>query len=225
MSAPSTQLFQVAGYRRTLTGGQRALLVAGILIAHIALVWGLMQVSAVREMVVASAPMMFSMVQPDTMPKPVPPPPTAKPVPKVVAPTPIIAAESPAPAPFVTAPPEPVAPPAEVSEVASPSTVSAPPAPAPKIIPASAIDYLVPPPIEYPRASRKLREAGRVIVRVYVDEGGIPRATQVKRSSGFARLDEAALDAVQKARFKPYIEHGAAVAGWALIPVDFDLEF
>jgi protein TonB len=82
----------------------------------------------------------------------------------------------------------------------------------------------MPPPIEYPRASRKLREAGRVIVRVYVDEAGMPRVTQVKRSSGFVRLDDAALEAVQKARFKPYIEHGMAVAGWALIPLDFDLE-
>ena len=83
----------------------------------------------------------------------------------------------------------------------------------------------MPPPIDYPRASRKLRETGRVIVRVYVDEAGIPRVTQVKRSSGFVRLDEAALEAVQKARFKPYVEQGVAVAGWALIPLDFDLEF
>jgi periplasmic protein TonB len=216
---------QVTEYRKDLSQVQRSALVIGILLGHVGLGWGLMQVSAVREVMVAAAPMMFSMVQPDAPPKPVPPPPTAKPIPKVVTPTPLIAVESPAAAAFVVAIPPPDTPPAETSEAISPSTVAAPPAPAPKIIPASAIDYLVRPPLEYPRASSKLREAGRVIVRVYVDEGGIPRVTQVKRSSGFVRLDEAALDAVQKARFKPYVEHGVAVAGWALIPLDFDLEF
>jgi protein TonB len=199
--------------------------VAGIVLGHVGLVWGLMQVSEVRQVVIAAAPMMFSMVQPDAPPKPVPPPHTAKPVTAVVTPTAVIAAESPVATAFMVTPPQPDTPLAEISEAISTSTVTAPPAPAPKIIPASAIDYLVPPPIEYPRASRKLREAGRVIVRVYVDEGGIPRVTQVKRSSGFVRLDEAALDAVQKALFKPYVEHGVAVAGWALIPLDFDLEY
>ena len=37
-------------------------------------------------------------------------------------------------------------------------------------------------------------------------------------------LDEAAVAAVKKARFKPYTENGQATAGWALIPIDFELE-
>jgi protein TonB len=47
---------------------------------------------------------------------------------------------------------------------------------------------------------------------------------QVSQSSGHARLDEAAIAAVQKARFKPALENGQPLSGWALIPLTFDLE-
>ena len=66
--------------------------------------------------------------------------------------------------------------------------------------------------LEYPALSRRLGEAG------------LARQASVNRSSGHRRLDEAALGAVQNARFKPYTENGRAVAGWAFIPLDFELE-
>ena len=44
------------------------------------------------------------------------------------------------------------------------------------------------------------------------------------QSSGFARLDDAALAGVQRARFKPYSENGVPTAGWARIPIPFELE-
>ena len=47
---------------------------------------------------------------------------------------------------------------------------------------------------------------------------------QLAQSSGFARLDEAALAGVQRARFKPYTENGVPTAGWARIPIPFELE-
>ena len=77
---------------------------------------------------------------------------------------------------------------------------------------------------EYPRLSRRLGEAGLVVVRVYVDEAGAPRVVQIAQSSGFARLDDAALASVQRARFKPYSENGVPTAGWARIPIPFELE-
>jgi protein TonB len=61
-------------------------------------------------------------------------------------------------------------------------------------------------------------------VRVFIDEQGLPRDVQVSQSTGFARLDEAAVTAVRKTRFKPCIENGVAVSGWALIPIEFELE-
>ena len=44
------------------------------------------------------------------------------------------------------------------------------------------------------------------------------------QSSGFERLDRAALSGVQRARFKPYTENGRPMAGWARIPIPFELE-
>ena len=86
------------------------------------------------------------------------------------------------------------------------------------------MQYLVKPPLEYPRASARLRESGTVTVRAFIDENGIPRDVQVAKSSGFARLNEAAVAAVRQARFKPYVENGRPTAGWAFIPLVFDQE-
>ena len=92
------------------------------------------------------------------------------------------------------------------------------------MIPASAVQYLEPIELVYPRVSKRLGETGRVLVRVFIDTGGAAKNVQVERGSGHPRLDEAALSAVQKARFKPYTENGQAVAGWAFIPLEFELE-
>ena len=78
--------------------------------------------------------------------------------------------------------------------------------------------------LDYPRLSRRNGEAGRVMVRVYIDTAGLPRNVQVSASSGHARLDDAAIAAVQKARFRPYTQNGQPTAGWAAIPINFELE-
>ena len=193
--------------------------------------WAALQVPAVRTALEQAAPMFVDLIAPPAPkpPEPLPPPPP-RPIPKTPPPpAPIItAAPSPAPAVFVAPPPPevpvPPAPPIAVVE-APPAPPAPPPPPAPpKEIPASAIEYLVPPQPEYPRLSRRLNESGLVIVRVYVDEGGVPRSVQVAKSSGFARLDDAATAAAQKARFKPYTENGKPTAGWARIPFPFELE-
>lgn len=127
--------------------------------------------------------------------------------------------------------------PAEVAAPAQAATSMAPAAahaeaavalPAPpaelKNLPAESVRYLVPPAPVYPRLSRRQGEAGRVLVRVYIDEAGLPRTVQLSASSGHGRLDDAALKAVLQARFKPYAENGRPLGGWALIPLTFDLE-
>ena len=219
-----------AGESSELTPLQRRLAVAGILAAHVAGVWGLMQVSAVREAVLQAAPMFVDLIAPPAPPTPpVPPPPQPRPLPqKAPPPAAVIAAPpSPAPAAFVVpAPPPEPAPPAPAPPVAVVAAPAAPaPPPAPKIIPASAVQFLEPPQIEYPRLSRRNSETGLVIVRAYVDAaGGAPRSVQIDKSSGHARLDQAALAAVQKSRFKPYTENGRPIEGWALVPLNFELE-
>jgi protein TonB len=75
----------------------------------------------------------------------------------------------------------------------------------------------------YSRISAKMRESGKAVVRVYIDEAGMPHNVQLATSTGFARLDDSALLAVRNCRFKPYLENGSAVAGWALVPIEFEL--
>ncbi|HEX3140105.1 MAG TPA: energy transducer TonB, partial [Rhizobacter sp.] len=87
----------------------------------------------------------------------------------------------------------------------------------------AAVQYLETP-LEYPRTSRRLQEAGTATLRVYIDERGHVASVQLSHSSGFARLDEAALASVKKWRFKPYVENGQPMAGYAVIPVMFELE-
>jgi protein TonB len=120
-----------------------------------------------------------------------------------------------------------VAAPAPSSVVtAEPAVAAAPaPPPAPKLLPDNAVQYLQSPQVVYPPLSLRRAETGLVIVRAYIGtDGGAPRTVQVERSSGHARLDQAALAAVQTARFRPYAEKGQPVEGWALIPIRFQLE-
>ena len=210
-----------------LTPTQRRAMVGLIVALHGAAGWGLLQVSPVRDAVAEVAPMFVSLVAPPAPPPPPvappPPPPPPKAVPRPL-PTPIVTAAptpAPQPAPVFTAPPPP---PEPVAAPAAPEPAPAPPAPPPRMIPPSAVQYLEPPVPVYPRASRRAGESGRVVLRVFIDEAGLPRQLLVQTSSGYTRLDEAARDAVAKARFKPYSDDGRPVAGWALIPLSFDLE-
>ncbi len=86
------------------------------------------------------------------------------------------------------------------------------------------VDYLGRRPIPvYPRLSERRGEHGRVIVRVLISAQGSVVSMSVRNSSGYPRLDAAALDAVRSAHFKPYTENGIAHAAMADIPFDFVL--
>jgi len=91
------------------------------------------------------------------------------------------------------------------------------------VLPASAVAYLVPPPIEVPLASRRLGEAGTVWLRVRVGREGLPQHVALHRSSGYERLDRQALDAMQRARFKPQVVDGEAVEWIVVAPLQYDL--
>ena len=76
----------------------------------------------------------------------------------------------------------------------------------------------------YPPSSRRAGEEGTVQLRILVDERGAPREVQVSRGSGFARLDQAAIDAVRKWRFIAAISGGQAVTAWTQVSVTFRLQ-
>jgi protein TonB len=83
------------------------------------------------------------------------------------------------------------------------------------------VEYVRPPAPKYPTESQRHRERGTVVLRVMVDVLGRPAQIQIERSSGFARLDDAARLAVEKALFHPHVVNGIAQPAQVLIPIEF----
>jgi protein TonB len=172
-------------------------------------------------------------------PEPAPAPPKPQPAVSTAAPAPKKATAKPKPAkrlPDTTPSPqaitEPLAEPAPAEPVAiapaaPPARPAAPPAPPappqPKTI-TSGIEYIQPPQPDYPPISRRMGEEGKAILRVLVNDKGRPERIEVHKSSGSARLDEAARQAVLRAVFKPFIEDGKSVAAYAIVPIRFQLD-
>jgi protein TonB len=148
-------------------------------------------------------------------PKPVDPP---KPVPMLVAEATVTnVSEYVAPPP----PPEPIIETTPMPE----AVVVAPPSPPANVTLTSELSLACPhrTPPDYPIASRRLAESGRVVLRVELDETGQITTVKIKESSGYKRLDEAGLAAVRMWRCNAAIRGGEAVRAVALQPFDFVL--
>lgn len=78
------------------------------------------------------------------------------------------------------------------------------------------------PTAEFSDEARRQRFQGACIVSIIVDAHGNPQNLRVIRSLGMG-LDEKALDAVQKYRFKPAMKDGKPVASYVSVEVDFHL--
>lgn len=204
-----------------------------VLAGHLGAVLLLSQLDVVRRAVQEAAPLMVRVVA--AAPMPVEPPPAPRVAPPPLLPPPVrlsvppVEVERPVPPPPLAvqvapapAPPQP-APPAPPAPVVAPPAPPAPP-PAPLKVAASQLRYLVEPPIEVPRLSRRLREQGTVLVHVLVDTQGLPRQVSLARSSGFERLDQQALWAMRQARFVPCRADGRPVECEADAPFLYELE-
>jgi len=75
---------------------------------------------------------------------------------------------------------------------------------------------------EYSEEARKAKYQGEVWLSVVVDEKGVPQQIKVTRKLGLG-LDEKAIEAVSKWRFKPGMKDGKPVAVQATIAVSFHL--
>lgn len=75
----------------------------------------------------------------------------------------------------------------------------------------------------YPLASRRNREQGTVVLKVLVKANGTAGTAEIKTSSGFSRLDSAALEAVKTLRFEPAMAGGKPVEEWVAVPFVFRL--
>lgn len=162
---------------------------------------------------------------------PPPAPETLKP--KIVPPKPRPMEKRPAPRPQEVVPlalpvEAPVsAPPVEVPAAVSPAPTFASPAPAAPPAPSKPrfdADYLDNPKPVYPYVSRKLKEEGRVVLRVQVGANGLPTHVAVHAGSGHERLDQAALETVRRWKFVPARLGNEAVAASVLVPIVFSLK-
>ena len=85
------------------------------------------------------------------------------------------------------------------------------------------VAYLNNPTPVYPPLSKRLREQGNLLLRVWVSSNGAAEQIEIETSSGSSRLDNAAIDAVRQWRFVPARHGDKAVAGLALVPINFHL--
>lgn len=168
---------------------------------------------------------------PSAPPAPAPP----KPVPRQHLPPKPVARPAPQPLASVAAEPTPQAPvsitaPQPINTTAPPVTEVAPPAPpappaTPRVdLPSSSADYLNNPPPPYPPLSKRLGEQGRVVVRARIEVNGSASQVEVRTSSGYERLDQAALQTVKRWRYVPGKRAGVPEAMWFNIPIQFVLE-
>ncbi len=218
--------------RATAPGAPRGIGAAVAIGLHALAAFALLSYEPARSALFAAAPIMVDLITPPKVePKPerpieIPPPkPKAvvKPRPKAPEPLPVITALVEAPSPIVVPPPAlPEPPPAPV--VVAPVPVPAPAPVVPVTPPLFNADYLDNPPPAYPALSRRLGEEGRVILRVLVSPAGRAEEVQVRSSSGYSRLDEAARDTVRGWKFVPAKRGEQAVAAWVLVPISFRLE-
>ena len=166
--------------------------------------------------------------------------PTPRPEPKMAPSRPVMPGATPAPKPARTALPSETTVPAEnapASASAASSTSNPAPAPAGGASTTSVkgsgedvvgarfdADYLKNPSPPYPTVSRRLREEGKVILRVSVTLTGTAASVEIKDSSGSERLDEAALRTVRQWKFIPARRGDTPVASSVLVPILFKLE-
>jgi protein TonB len=72
--------------------------------------------------------------------------------------------------------------------------------------------------------SRRLGEQGRVVLDVYILANGQVGELRIKQSSGFKRLDDAAMQAIKKWQYVPARRGNEAIPFWYIQPLSFSLK-
>ncbi|WKZ11218.1 MAG: energy transducer TonB [Gammaproteobacteria bacterium] len=197
---------------------RRALVFLCIVAIHVGFVWVLSKglVPTIGEMIIgpAKVEMIEEVVEEDD--KPPPPPPKIETAPPPFVPPPDIAIDLPVEAAKTTA---------ITATTKKPVAKPPPPPPAVKRVPPrqNPRRALVEP--AYPPQSKRLGEEGATVLRLHIDAEGKVTDAQVAQSSGFPRLDEAAVKhAMRSWRFLPGTEDGKPVAMWYEFRVVWKIE-
>jgi protein TonB len=239
--ATSAPAFGAGTQRAARYGVQRLSPTAlGLVLAAHAGVWVALQSLGVVSLPTEPRPLMVELLQSAVI---------APKVPEITPPKPPVAAPKPAPVSRAAPRPDvpelasessraepafevakaekaPVAPaPASAAQATAPAApaAAAPAAPVPSA-PRFDAAYLDNPAPNYPPLSRRAREEGKVVLKVFVEASGLAAKLEVHSSSGFDRLDRSALSAVARWKFVPAKQGTEAVAAWVLVPIVFSLK-
>lgn len=196
---------------------RRGLAFIAIVAVHVGFFWALNSGLSHKIVQKVFGPLETNMIEEQQVKEEEPPPPPPKiEQPPPYVPPPEVAIELPTEAPPATAITtttnvRPAAPPVE----APPKPVTVKPRIDPKRPPSQP---------EYPPTSRRLGEAGTVTLEILVLENGRIGDAKVVKSSGFPRLDEAAVREVKRTwRLVPGTENGKPAQMWHQINVTFRL--
>lgn len=194
-----------------------------VVLLHVLIFWAVNSGLARKFVKIVKGPVETQLIEdakPDLPPPPPPPPPKnlpPPPPPAYVPPVDVAVSNAPAPAAAITAvsanPPPPTPAPAPPP----------PPAPMVRVAPVinAALNCQKP---EYPSASRRAEEEGTVQLRFLVGVDGLVTQSQIEKSSGYPRLDEAARAGLSKCQFKPGTVDGKPEPGWASMKYTWRLE-
>jgi protein TonB len=202
-------------HARFAPDGRRFICASAVLLLHVALLYVLNNGLSHSWTALDIGPLQMQFIdEPQIEPaEPPPPPPRVQPQQVDTLPVPEI---------VIDLPPES----ASTITLALPGPVVAPAAPSAAVLEPPRLDRkrsdITPP---YPPTSRRLGEEGRVVVNVYVLADGRVGEVQVLKTSGYERLDAAALEHVRSDwRFEPARRGGVAVATWGAFGVTFAIE-
>ena len=104
-----------------------------------------------------------------------------------------------------------------------PSGQTGPPTETPLTPPRVDASHLNNPAPTYPPLSRRMREEGRVLLDVHIMPDGSVAEVRLRESSGFGRLDDSAIAAVERWRYVPATRGGKPIAFWYVQPIIFSL--
>lgn len=202
----------------------RRIAVASAVAFHLAILAALLSYAPARNASATKAPIVVDLIVAAAEPPPPPRKPVVKPraapAERQVAPLPIVVAPVESPTAFV-APPQPeqrTLPPANTVVVSEPAP------PAPVTPPRFSADYLQNPSPPYPALARRMKEQGKVILRVLVSADGLAERVELRTSSGSTRLDQSAQETVKTWKFVPARQGDQKVAAWVLVPIAFTLD-
>ena len=215
---------------------RRNYLVLGAVIVglHVAAFWVYLHTPSTPYVVPHKSEVMIEFAKPVVIPPPVVEPPPPPPPPKVQRETPpprsTPALRTPPADQNITADDMTVKENTEAPKSTSPVVADAPAAPpappaAPKEEPITeafgGAGYLNNPAPEYPPAADRQGLSGKVLLKVHVLPDGSVGAIEVKKSSGYKILDNAAIKTVQGWKFNPAKRGNTPIEGNVTVPIDY----